>query len=175
MLDSARILERRVAYLSMDGDEQQVKEKSQDNAYIPISNKVGPIGTDDDHIPNGTQKSGTDSSLADWSKLKAPRLEINALLETLRYTYLGTNSTYPVIRNNYLDNVEVKLLLWELRKHMKALGYSLDDITWISPELCTHHIHQEDASKTSIESKRRLNPNLREVVRKRSLNSWQHV
>ena len=50
---------------------------------------------------------------------------------------------------------------------MKAIVYSLDDITGISPDLCMHHIHLEDGSKSSIEHQRRLNPNLKEVVKKK--------
>ncbi|KAL1194167.1 hypothetical protein V5N11_016015 [Cardamine amara subsp. amara] len=66
-----------------------------------------------------------------WSELKAPKLELKALPAGLRYTY-------PVIVNAELNNVEVTLLLCELRKYRKALGYSLDDITGISPDLCMH-------------------------------------
>jgi len=58
------------------------------------------------------------------------------------------------------------LLLCELRKYRKALGYSLDDITGISPDLCMHRINLEDESMTSIEYQRRLNPNLKDVVKK---------
>ena len=58
------------------------------------------------------------------------------------------------------------MLLNKLRKYRKALGYSLDDIPGISPNLCMHRIHLEDESTSSIEHQRRLNPNLKEVVQK---------
>ncbi|CAA7027819.1 unnamed protein product [Microthlaspi erraticum] len=60
-------------------------------------------------------------------------------------------------------------LLVELRKYRKAIGYTLDDIKGISPDLCIHRIHLEDESKFSIEPQRRLNPNLKEVVKKEIL------
>ncbi|CAA7049954.1 unnamed protein product [Microthlaspi erraticum] len=60
-------------------------------------------------------------------------------------------------------------LLVELRKYRKAIGYTLDDIKGISPDLCIHRIHLEDESKSSIEPQRRLNPNLKEVVKKEIL------
>ena len=44
--------------------------------------------------------------------------------------------------------------------------YSLEDIPGISPDLCMHRIHLEDGSKSSVEHQRRLNPNLKEVVKK---------
>ncbi|CAA7051689.1 unnamed protein product [Microthlaspi erraticum] len=82
------------------------------------------------------------------------------------YAFLGPNSTYPVIVNAELNNVELALLLCELRKYRKAIGYSLDDIPGISPDLCMHRIHLEDESMTSVEHQRRLNPNLKDVVKK---------
>lgn len=87
----------------------------------------------------------------------------------LRYAYFGSNSSYLVIINTNLNNVETALLLCELCKYMKGLGYSLHVITRISPNICTHCIHLDDASKTSIENQTHLDPNLREVVKKKIL------
>lgn len=41
-----------------------------------------------------------------WSKLKASKVELKPLLVRLRYAFLGTNSTYPVIVHAELNNVE---------------------------------------------------------------------
>ena len=68
--------------------------------------------------------------------------------------------------NFELNNVETAKLLCELRKYRKAIGYSLDDIPGISPDLCMHRIHLEDESMTSVEHQMRLNPNLKDVVKK---------
>ena len=72
----------------------------------------------------------------------------------------------PVIVNANLTNGELALLLNKLRKYRKALGYSLEDIHGISPYLCIHRIHLEDDSKSSVEQQMRLNPNLKEVLKK---------
>ncbi|CAA7035431.1 unnamed protein product [Microthlaspi erraticum] len=85
------------------------------------------------------------------------------------YAFLGENSTYPVIVNSDLEPEQLSALLVELRKYRKAIGYTLDDIKGISPDLCIHRIHLEDESKSSIEPQRRLNPNLKEVVKKEIL------
>lgn len=61
------------------------------------------------------------------------------------------------------------MLLRELKRLIKTIGYSLDDIKCISQSLCIHRIHLEDESMTSIEHQRQLNPNLRDVVRKKIL------
>ena len=68
--------------------------------------------------------------------------------------------------NANLTNGELALLLNKLRKYRKAIGYSPEDIPAISPDLCMHRIHLEDDSKSSVEHQRRLNPNLKEVVKK---------
>ncbi|WZZ44754.1 hypothetical protein YC2023_041013 [Brassica napus] len=62
--------------------------------------------------------------------------------------------------------VELNPLPNELRKYRKALGYSLADIPGISPDLCIHRIHLQDESMTYVEHQRRLNPNLKDVVKK---------
>ena len=58
-----------------------------------------------------------------------------------------------------------KKLLHVLKKHKRALGWSIDDIKGISPSICMHKILMEENYKPSIEHQRRLNPNMKEVVR----------
>ena len=52
-----------------------------------------------------------------------------------------------------------------LRKHKMAIGWSIADIKGISPSICQQKIHMEDKYRPSIEHQRRLNPNMKEVVR----------
>ncbi|KAG7599394.1 Ribonuclease H-like superfamily [Arabidopsis suecica] len=94
----------------------------------------------------------------DWSELKTPKVDLKPLPQGLRYAFLGTNSTYPVIINANLNDDEVHLLLNELRKYRRAIGYSLSDIKGISPSLCMHRIHLENESYSSIEPQRRRMP-----------------
>ena len=96
---------------------------------------------------------------------KAPKTELKQLPAGLKYAFLYKDS-YPVIVNANLTNGELALLLNKLRKYRKAIGYSLEDIPGIFPDLCMHRIHLEDDSKSSVEHQRRLNPNLKEVVKK---------
>ena len=112
---------------------------------------------------------GENISSDDWSELKAPKVDLKPLPKGLRYAFLGPNDTYPVIFNDGLSDEQVNQLLNELRKYRKAIGYSLADIKGISPSLCTHRIYLENESYTSIEPHRRLNPNLKDVVKKKIL------
>src|SRR4030067_2158510 len=65
--------------------------------------------------------------------------------------------------------VKLKKLLDVLKKYPKAIGYTIEDIKGINPSLCMHRILLEDDYKPSIEHQRRLNPNMKEVVKKEVL------
>ncbi|XP_022560075.1 uncharacterized protein LOC111206903 [Brassica napus] len=105
------------------------------------------------------------SSLSNWSKEKAPKVELKPLPSGLKYAFLYDQSYLVIVKAN-LTSGELVLLLNKQRKHRKTIGYSLDEIPGVSPDLCMHRIHLEDDAKTSIEQQRRLNPNLKEVVKK---------
>ena len=99
---------------------------------------------------------------------RPPQLEQKPLPSHLRYAYLGESSTLPVIILASLTVVEEKLLR-VLRDHKDAIGWSLADLKGIRPSMCMHQILLEDGHKPSVEAKRRLNPTMKEVVRKQVL------
>ena len=66
------------------------------------------------------------------------------------------------------ENEENKLLKI-LRKYKEAISWSIEDLKGISPSICMHKILLEDNAKTSIEHQRRLNPIMKDVVRKEVL------
>ncbi|CAM8975118.1 unnamed protein product [Rhodiola kirilowii] len=90
--------------------------------------------------------------------------ELKPLPSNLRYEFLGSNSTHPVIVGATLNENETAKLLHVLKNNRKALGYSIDDLKGISPSLCMHRINVDENAKPSREFLRRLNPNLSEVV-----------
>jgi len=96
-------------------------------------------------------------------------LELQPLPEHFRYAYLGEAFTYPVIVFAKLSKTKEEKLLRVLRKHKAALGWVLADIKGISPSICMHKILLEDEVKSIVEHQRRLNPTMKEVVRKEVL------
>ncbi|KAF8053247.1 hypothetical protein N665_1443s0003 [Sinapis alba] len=74
---------------------------------------------DEDDALERAPESQTDDP---WSELKGPKIKLKFLDTGLRYAFLGPNSTYPVIVNFKLNNVETALLLCELKKYRRALG-----------------------------------------------------
>ena len=51
-----------------------------------------------------------------------------------------------------------------LKKHRKALDWTIADLHGISGLMCTHRIYLEEESKSVRQMQRRLNPNMKEVV-----------
>ena len=95
-----------------------------------------------------------------------PVFELKQLPDTLKYAYLDEKEIYPVIISASLSEHEEKKLLKTLRKHRAAIGYTLDDLKGISPTLCQHKIKIDPDFKPVADHQRRLNPKMKEVVRK---------
>ena len=98
-----------------------------------------------------------------------PVFELKPLPNTLKYAYLDEKKIYPVIISANLSEKEEERLLKTLKKHRAAIGYTLDDLKGISPTLCQHKIKLEEDAKPVIDHQRRLNPKMKEVVRKEIL------
>ena len=98
-----------------------------------------------------------------------PKMEQKPLPGHLKYAYLRVESTLPVIISASLTELEEEKLLRVLRDHKHAIGWSLADLKGIRPSMCMHRILLEDGHKPSVEAYRRLNPTMKEVVRKEVL------
>ena len=103
-----------------------------------------------------------------------PKMKQKPLPSHLRYAYLGNASTLPVIISASLTATEEEKLLRVLRDHKAALGWSMADLKGIRPFMCMHQILLEDGHRPSVEAQRRLNPTMKEVVRKEVLK-WLDV
>ncbi|XP_010559014.1 PREDICTED: uncharacterized protein LOC104827536 [Tarenaya hassleriana] len=104
--------------------------------------------------------------------VRAGRLTLKIGDETLEFK-LDQNFKQPSTVDSicYIDLMdaladELGRLLTTLRDYRKAIGYTLDDIKGLNPSLCMHQIHLEDDTKSSIEHQHRLNPSMKEVVKK---------
>ena len=96
-------------------------------------------------------------------------LTLKELPSHLKYEFLEPEKRKPVIISAALTEAEEKKLLTILRKYKEAIAWSIEDLKGISPSICMHKILLEDNAKTSIEHQRRLNPVMKEVVRKEVL------
>ena len=87
----------------------------------------------------------------------------------LKYEFLEPEKRKPVIKSAALTEAEEQKLLVILRKYKEAIAWSIEDLKGISPFIFMHKILLEENAKTSIEHQRRLNPVMKEVVRKEVL------
>ncbi|XP_016679286.1 uncharacterized protein [Gossypium hirsutum] len=87
-------------------------------------------------------------------------------IEDVLYAYLGENDTFPVVISAK-HTIDQKMQLLEvLKKSKKSLGWLIADIKGITLVICIHKIILEDCHGKSIEWQRRLNPVMKEVVKK---------
>ena len=103
------------------------------------------------------------------SEERPPKLELKPLPSHLKYAFLGVEETFPVIISSSLELDQEHKLLEILRTHRTTLGWTIADIKGISPLICTHRIHLEEDVKPSRQPQRRLNPIMKEVVKKEVL------
>ena len=99
------------------------------------------------------------------SEQNPPIPERKPLPSTLKYAFLGEGESYPVVISSSLSEGQEESVLKVLKSHRKALGWTIADLHGISPLMCTHRIYLEEESKPVRQMQRRLNPNMKEVVR----------
>ena len=127
-------------------------EVMEENGWAPRFEKLPPI--EDKVLP---------------SEEKPPKLELKPLPSHLKYAFLGVEETFPVIISSSLESHQENKLLEILRTHKTAIGWTIADIKGISPLIFTHRIHLEKDVKPSRQPQRRLNPVMKEVVKKEVL------
>ena len=67
-------------------------------------------------------------------------------------------------------NLDQEIKLLEIMKaHQTTIGWTIADIKGISPLIFTHRIHLEEDVKPSRQPQRRLNSDMKEVVKKEVL------
>ena len=112
---------------------------------------------------------GTGPSRTRLSIEQPLELELKSLSSHLRYAYLGESFTLSIIIASDLTSIIEDKLLRVLRKHKAAIGWTLADIQGISASLSMNRILMEDDHKPAMDHQRRLNPTMKEVVRKEVL------
>ncbi|GJV30489.1 reverse transcriptase domain-containing protein [Tanacetum coccineum] len=85
-------------------------------------------------------------------------VELKDLPPHLEYAFLEGNNKLPVIIAKDLS-VQEKAVL-------RAIAWKLSDIKGVSPEFCTHKILMEEDYEPSVQSQRRVNPKIHDVIKK---------
>ena len=96
-------------------------------------------------------------------------LILKELPKHLKYAFLGEEKSKPVIIAANLTSEKEKKVVETLRKYKEAIAWSIENLKGIRPSICMHKILMVENEKPSIEHQRRLNPVMKEVVRKEVL------
>ena len=115
-----------------------------------------------EHVCSKEQKATEQETSAEGLILKE-------LPRHLKYAFLESEKGKPIIISAVLTEIEEQKPLQILRKYKEAIAWSIEDLKGISPSSCMHKILLNDDAKTSIEHQWRLNPVMKEVVRKEVL------
>jgi hypothetical protein len=100
------------------------------------------------------------------SVVNPPTLELKQLPAHLKYAFLETSQQFSVIVAADLTDDQESHLISLLQRYIRAIAWQIADIKGISPTVYMHRILLEENAKNSIESQRRLNPIMKEVVKK---------
>ncbi|KAL5579864.1 hypothetical protein UlMin_012306 [Ulmus minor] len=103
------------------------------------------------------------------SSEEVPTPTLAPLPKGLKHAFLGPGDIFPVIISSELSDVQSDKLLDLLREHKTALGWTIADIKGISPLICSHRIYLEEGANPRRDPQRRLNPTMKEVVKKEVL------
>ncbi|GJW39707.1 hypothetical protein Tco_0065552 [Tanacetum coccineum] len=91
--------------------------------------------------------------------------EVENSFEHLEHAFLEKESLLPVVISALLQDDKKKRLVSVLKKHKEAFAWKTSDIPGISPSFCKHKINFEDDAKPVIQRQRRLNLNMKEVMK----------
>ncbi|PNX96062.1 hypothetical protein L195_g019263 [Trifolium pratense] len=106
---------------------------------------------------------------SDGKKEESKVPELKQLPSHLKYVFLSSDASSPVIISNALTGLEEEKLLRVLRGNKGAMGWNISDLKGISPTFCMHKIKLEEEFKPVVQPQRRLNPIMKEVVKKEVL------
>ena len=87
----------------------------------------------------------------------------------MKYAFLGKEKSQPVIIAIDLTSEKEKKVVETLKNYKEAIAWSMEDLKGINPSIFMLKILMENNANPSIEHQRRLNPVMKEVVRKEVL------
>nr|GFA22383.1 reverse transcriptase domain-containing protein [Tanacetum cinerariifolium] len=95
-----------------------------------------------------------------------PEVELKELPPHLEYAFLGKNEKWPVIISKDLNVNEKSALIDVLKSRKKEIAWKLTDIRGIDLEFCSHKILLEGDYSPKVQSQRRVNPKIHDVIKK---------
>ena len=123
---------------------------------------------------NNQENSSSQEKKVNKPETSAEGLILKELPSHMKYAFLEPEKGKPVIISTELTENEEQRLLQILRKYKEAIAWSIEELKGVSLSICMHKILLNDDAKTSVELQRRLNPVMKDVIRKEVLK-WLDV
>nr|GEV74582.1 reverse transcriptase domain-containing protein [Tanacetum cinerariifolium] len=95
-----------------------------------------------------------------------PEVDLKEFPPHLEYAFQGENEKWPVIISKDLSVNQKSALIEVLKSRKKAIAWKLTDIRGIDPEFYAHKILLEDDFSPKVQSRRRVNPKIHDVIKK---------
>nr|GEV40811.1 myosin-binding protein 7 [Tanacetum cinerariifolium] len=126
----------------------------------------------DDSIPTGIENSVYDpegdilflEKLLNEDPFSLPPMDLKVAEESKEKS--SDSNKLPVIIAKNLKVDEREALINDLKSHKRAIAWKIFDIKGIDPRFCTHKILMEDDYKPAVQSQRRVNPKIHDVIKK---------
>nr|GFA65907.1 reverse transcriptase domain-containing protein [Tanacetum cinerariifolium] len=93
-----------------------------------------------------------------------PKVKLKDLPPHLEYAFLGDNNKWPVIIALSVD--EKSALIKVLKSQKQAIAWKLTNIKGIDLEFCSHKILLEEDYTPKVQSQRRVNQKIHDVIKK---------
>nr|GEW48561.1 reverse transcriptase domain-containing protein [Tanacetum cinerariifolium] len=169
------LLEDADAFIAID--DESISSNIDDTYYDPegdililealLNNDPEPLSNQKDFFPTlHKDLKVVEPKNQSFEEDEPPKVELKELPPHLEYTFLGDNGKWPVIIAKDLSSNEKTALINVLKTRKKAIAWKLTDIKGIDPEFCSHKILLEEDYFPKVQSQRRVNLKIHDVIKK---------
>nr|GFC12222.1 reverse transcriptase domain-containing protein [Tanacetum cinerariifolium] len=168
------LLEEADAFIAID--DELISSNIDANYYDPerdililealLNNDPEPLSNQKDFFPTLHKDLKVVELKTQSEEDEPPKVELQELPPHLEYAFLGDNEKWPVIIAKDLSSNEKTDLINVLKTQKKAIAWKLTDIKGIDPEFCSHKILLEEDYSPKVQSQRRVNPKIHDVIKK---------
>ncbi|GKB85119.1 reverse transcriptase domain-containing protein [Tanacetum coccineum] len=131
------------------------------------SEPLPPLSNHKDYFPGIREElKGVEAKNVKSSIDEPPEVKLKDLPPHLEYAFLEGDDKLPVIIAKDLKDEEKAALIKVLKSHKRAIAWKLSDIKGVDPEFCTHKILMEEDYEPTVQSQRRVNPKIHDVIKK---------
>nr|GFB56507.1 reverse transcriptase domain-containing protein [Tanacetum cinerariifolium] len=131
-----------------------------------LNNDPEPLSNQKDFFPTLHKDLRVIEPKTQTEEDQPPEVELKELPPHLEYAFLGNNGEWPVIIAKDLSPDEKTDLINVLKTQKKAIAWKLTDIKGIDPEFCSHEILLEEEHSPKVQSQRRVNSKIHDVIKK---------